>query len=119
MDRVIVSARIYPLISYDQPSEIKITHLNFVHDKGKGKKKQRCFWHVSPNGNYGDECLIGKAYALEALQYMIDQDYPPLLNSIIQDMPPAEQRSGIEIGFNATLAEFAMIGAVKQSRGQP
>lgn len=108
---ITISAQIRPLIGLcDNPD---ITDLPFIADSGKGKNKQRNFWNVKPNGNYGDECLIGKSYALEYLQYAIITGPAPI-SWIIQEMP--KELTGIEVGFLTTLHEFATIGAASQAR---
>lgn len=115
MSRVKVTAQISPLISNLEIDNYEITDLSFVNDTGKGKKKKRSFWHVKPNGNYADECLLGKSYALEALQCMIDKN-TPIITWAVMAMPDENSRSGIEIGFLSTIAEFAVHGAITNSR---
>jgi len=87
-----------------------IKHLPFVADIGKGKNKQRTFWHVTPNGNYDDECVIGKDYARRAIAYMQEQNFTPLLGWIVLAIQDKSNHSGIEIGFMSVIAEHA-IGA--------
>ena len=108
---ITITSEIRPFVSYyDNP---KITDLPFVADKGKGKNKRRSFWNVKPNGDYGDECLIGKFYALECLQYAIATGSSPIA-WIIPEMP--QELTGIEIGFLSELEKFATIGAASQAR---
>jgi len=103
-----VTAQIRSAVGFIDPAQLEITDLPFVKDKPG--PSGRLFWDVKPNGNYGDECLIGKSYALDALQYMLSQDYTPLLPWIVADMPGRDARSGIEVGFLSTIASYAAYG---------
>jgi len=60
-----------------------------------GKKSRRCFWHVSPTGNYLADIETGNWLAVEYLDH--DQGGRPPLQWIVGDMP--RELSGIEIGF--------------------
>ncbi len=91
--------------------ESEVNYLPFVADIGKGKKKRRSFWHVRPNGDYADECLMGRAYAIEALQYMMASGWSQLLTQAVMEMPRKKDRSGVEIGFLSQIADFAAYGA--------
>ncbi len=118
MSTPVVTGVIRPFLSYFNPEDLEITDLPFVTNHGKGKKATRSFWDVKPNGNYLDECLIGEAYALEALQYMMAKKLPSLVTWAVLDMPREENRSGIEIGFISTIAEYAIVGATQLARGR-
>lgn len=113
MSALIVSSQIRSSIGFADPAEIEITDLPFVKDKPG--PSGRLFWDVKPNGNYGDECFIGKSYALDALQYFLTQDFAPLLAWVVGDMPSRDGRSGIEIGFLTTIANYAAYGATVQA----
>lgn len=115
MSALIVTAQIRSAVGFIDPAQLDITDLPFVKDKPGASG--RLFWDVKPNGNYGDESLIGKAYALDALQYMLSQDYTPLLPWIVADMPARAARSGIEVGFLSTIASYAAYGAAAKAAG--
>jgi hypothetical protein len=71
---------------------------------------------VKPTGRYGDENIVGNQYPLEFLAYsMRDPAGHTLITAIVADMPSEEDRSGVEVGFLATLAGFAVRGAIAQS----
>lgn len=88
-----------------------ITDLPFVADIGKGKKKTRTFWNIHPNGNFQDEYLLGQSYARVAISYMREHGLSLILGRITSDMGKQEKRSGIEIGFMAGIAQYAIYGA--------
>ena len=113
MSALIVTSQMRSSIGFDDPAQIEITDLPFVKDMPE--PTGRLFWVVKPNGNYRDECLIGKSYALDALQYLLTQDLAPLLSWVVGDMPPSESRSGIEFGFLTTIADYAAYGATVQA----
>ena len=75
--------------------------LSFVLDRAPNSRsdKQRCFWHVEPTGDYGEECKIGQRLAIEYLRYRqrADPGGHGVLGLIVRDMPP--EHTGIEVGF--------------------
>lgn len=92
----------------------EVTHLPFVKNfKKKSRKKGqplRSYWHVKSTGNYSDDCLLGRLYALEFLQYELNVESGcHLLGWIMGDMP--SKLSGIAVGFCSTLHEYALKGA--------
>lgn len=100
-----------PIISsYENP---EIIDLPFVDDVGMGEKQNRKFWNVQPNGDYGDECIIGKAHAFEYLQYsmMTNANH---MTWIVKDMP--RNLTGIEVGFLEIIGEYARTGARLQAQ---
>jgi hypothetical protein len=78
--------------------------------KPKGNQLGRCFWHVKPSGDYGKDCVTGRALALEYLALEEEdtggQGYLPL---IVGDMPRA--LTGIEVGFLTMVSYAAGAGA--------
>jgi hypothetical protein len=65
--------------------------------------------------NYGADCKTGSSYALAALRYMRDGDYPPLLGhaviSMIRNSGGSPNHNGIIIGFCAVIADAARAGS--------
>lgn len=57
----------------------------------------RCWWSVSPSGDYSADCNTGQHMAMEYLEYSARADGSSCLALVVADMP-AEQ-SGIEIAF--------------------
>ena len=112
METPLVIGQIRP---FPYTKESDITDLPFVADVGKGKKKRRSFWQVRPNGDYTDECLMGEAYAIEALQYIMVTELSPLIGWAVMEMPREKDRSGIEIGFLGKIVAFAAYGAHVQA----
>ncbi|MEZ0137343.1 MAG: hypothetical protein AB9Q17_02210 [Candidatus Reddybacter sp.] len=116
MSALIVTSQLRSTIGFIDPDQIEITDLPFVKDKPG--PSGRLFWDVKPNGNYGDECLIGTSYALDALQYLIAGEFSPMLAWAVGDMPRREDRSGIEVGFLTTIADYAAYGALIKARNE-
>jgi len=112
----VVTGQLRPHVAFLSRNELEPTQLPFVTDRRQGRKTVRSFWDVRPNGDYGDECLMGQAYALEALQYMMMTGFTPLLTWIVMDMPRESERTGIEVGFLSTISDYAVLGASTQAR---
>lgn len=100
---------------------IEITSLSFVRDfrttsvkPGERRKNFRCFWVVSPSGDYCADCVTGEKMALELIRYWDAASHRHLhlgasgmLTSFACDMPPYV--TGIEVGF------WSIIGAAAQA----
>ncbi len=98
-----------------------IKSLSFVRDylttslkKGQTRKTFRCFWVVSPTGDYQDDCVQGEQMALEWLLYAkkcakrgLAADGGLLL--VVKDMPP--RIGGVEVGFFSIVGFAAAYGA--------
>jgi hypothetical protein len=70
----------------------------------------RCFWNVTPTGDYGRDCKIGRALALEYLAMEeANPGGPGDLPKIVGDMP--RPLTGVEVGFLAMVAYAAGAGA--------
>lgn len=68
----------------------------------------RCFWHVSPTGDYGADCALGARYAAAALDYMVAANLPEILQWAVFDMMTVGRRhSGIEVGFLSAFGRIA------------
>ena len=91
--------------------------LPFVRRVGKGENERLLYWQVKPNGNFLDEYLIGKSYAVQALQFMLVTEFDLLLHKIVEDMPKKKKHTGIETGFLDTFAAFAAFGAKTVAKG--
>ncbi len=93
--------------------------LSFVADRdGKtlpkptGDQHPRCFWNVTPTGNYGRDCVIGRALGLEYLAMEeADTRGPGWLPMIVADMP--RPLTGVEVGFLTMVAYAAGAGAYR------
>ena len=93
-----------------------ITDLPFIASTGKHKLS---YWNTRPNGDYADECLLGEAYAREAVRYMAEESDPTLLGLILSDINRKGGNSGIEIGFMHAIAKYAIATAAKNTSMQP
>ena len=89
------------------------TDLPFVK---KIKKKNRVgnkaisFWNVKPTGRFQDDCIIGRSYALEMVQYHLNEAPANVFSHVIREMPA--EFTGIEVGFINTLDELILKGAM-------
>jgi hypothetical protein len=94
-----------------------IAELSFVANRDgttlprpTGNQSPRCFWNVTPTGDYGRDCKIGRALALEYLALEeADPHGPDYLTMIVGDMP--RQLTGVEVRFLAMVAYAAGAGA--------
>ena len=93
--------------------DYEYTELPFVK---KIKKKNRVgnkaisFWNVKPTGRFQDDCIIGRSYALEMVQYHLNETPANVLGHVIREMPA--ELTGIEVGFIETLNELMLKGAM-------
>ncbi|HEX3862539.1 MAG TPA: hypothetical protein VHY35_12670 [Stellaceae bacterium] len=88
--------------------------LSFVFDRAPDDPddKRRCFWCVTPTGDYGVDCDTGERYAREYITYEQRDDWSGgHLQLIVGDMP--REFSGIEIGFLATISEVVRRSALR------
>ena len=68
----------------------------------------RCFWSVEPTGAYGADCGTGGKYARLALDYMVRERTPYLLQWIVFDMMRlGRPHTGIEVGFMSFFGHLA------------
>lgn len=89
-----------------------ILSLPFVRDRTTEERASgaapRCFWHVSPTGDYGADCATGARYAAAALDYMVAEDTAQILQWAVFDMMAMRRpRSGIEVGFLSAFGRIA------------
>lgn len=105
-----------------ESNELKVTDLPFVKDLGKGKDKRRSFWHVKPTGEDIADIAIGKAYAVELIQYVLNN---PDINRyaatwVIFEAVKKEPKSYIEFTFLREVISLTILGAqytvARQSR---
>jgi hypothetical protein len=66
--------------------------------KPTGDQLPRCFWNVTPTGDYGLDCKVGRALALEYLALLETDPYGRgELVRIVKDMPC--RLTGVEVAF--------------------
>jgi hypothetical protein len=114
------SSNVVPL--HPEPKPLPpITALSFVKDywvREPGKKRGhsfRCFWSVSPSGDYDADCQAGNLMALEWLRFaQACREGGPAasctLGWLARDMPT--KRTGLEAGFFGIIGYAAEAGAV-------
>ena len=93
------------------------TSLSFVRDAAPTDRndRRRCFWAVTPTGDYGEDCRIGHRLAIEYLRFeREDQGGPGALQNIVRDMP--REFTGIEIGFLSIIGRAARFGLPEAER---
>jgi hypothetical protein len=88
------------------------TVLPFITDATEDERAAgaapRCFWSVSPSGNYGADCATGARYGALALDYMSVNGTPQIMQWAVFDMMSMDRRhSGIEVGFLSTFGRAA------------
>ena len=97
-----------------------VTALPFVRtatdDEKAAGAAPRDFWVVAPTGRYGEDCATGTRYAELALDYMVRENSPYILQWCAFDMMALDRaHSGIEVGF---LGVFGRL-AVQATRSTP
>jgi hypothetical protein len=86
-----------------------IAKLSFVDSRRPGR---RFCWNVTPTGNYGEDCCIGRRLALEYLAFEESDDQGPgYLQKIVEDMP--RELTGVEVGFLTMVSYAAGAGAYR------
>jgi hypothetical protein len=88
-----------------------IADLPFVADRKKPfapGQWPRCFWSVTPTGNYEADCRTGDEYALAYMRYRNATSEIGSLATIVKDMP--RDLTGIEVGFLQLMDYAAMYG---------
>jgi hypothetical protein len=84
--------------------------LDRVREGPSGRPSGRCFWNVTPSGNYTEDCIIGEKLALEYLAYEeAHTDVGTILAWIVGDMP--QKHTGVEVSFLIMVAYAASAGA--------
>ena len=86
--------------------------LPFVRDATDAERTAgqapRCFWSVEPTGAYGADCGAGNRYARLALDCMVRERTPYLLQWIVFDMMQlGRTHTGIEVGFMSFFGHLA------------
>lgn len=74
--------------------------------------RRRDFWSVKPTGRWGDDNLIGEAYARDALDYICRTGDLFLLGHIAISIAKRGSTSGIEVGFFQVITEALLSGGV-------
>lgn len=68
----------------------------------------RCFWAVQPSGHYADDCRTGGHYAHLAVDYMLRERSPQILQWAVFDMMRlGRAHTGIEVGFMSFFGHLA------------
>jgi hypothetical protein len=88
-----------------------IADLPFVADRAPRSKsdRRRCFWNVTPTGDYMVDRRTGAEYALAYLRYRATAEVSSL-PSIVLDMPHEPDHKGIQVGFLALIDYAATYG---------
>ena len=90
------------------------TVLSFVADRKATPDcpHRRDFWAVKPTGDWGDDNLIGEAYARDALAYICRTGDLFLLGHVVSSIARRGSTSGIECGFFQVITEALLSGGV-------
>lgn len=85
----------------------------------KGQLLTLGFWSVEPAKDRFDHWAQGEELALTALDYMVTQSRAPgwLLASVVMDMPRAQDRTAVELGFLNCIGAFAAIYRLMHGNG--
>ena len=94
--------------------------LPFVVDtKQVGGRRRVDYWSVPPAPSYGDACDVGRQFAAEFVQWLLDNPRWAGTNSIgtfVQHMkahPPGDARRGYQVGFWCALEKLLLVAATK------
>lgn len=98
-----------------KPEPHPYTLLPFVFDppRKRGEPcRQRDFWHVSPSGDYGQECRLGDAFARELLGLMRERSDWTIARYVLVGMLDSRggKHNGIEIGFLGVISQVLLHG---------
>lgn len=85
------------------PEKLKMTDLPFV----KNTRKGRCFWSVSPTGNYDLDYQTGVSYAAMAADYLRASYLKVFITWIVSDLIKQKaSKNGVVDGFFFFLGEY-------------
>ena len=76
-------------------------HLSFM---GRTADGARSFWLPKKSGDYVIDCATGRKAAIELCDYMLANDNPVLLGSVMRDMVAGGEFGGVEAGFCSEIA---------------
>jgi|GEM_PF-6105431 len=109
---MIINAKINPAIAKIDPAERHFLHLPFTFPRHKRNRVVIDWWHVRATGYQYEDEIIGAAYAVEALQFLLTpgQENSPLLSYVFAAMGK-KKHTDIERGFIKTLVGYARKGA--------
>jgi hypothetical protein len=82
--------------------------LPFVDWRPKGRRTGSVFWAPSSTGDYETDCLLGRAYAREAIPVMLSPDGRQLLRNIVGDIlryGNYERDHGLIVGMFGAIGE--------------
>ncbi len=107
-----IEAKLKPGIAAIDPAERSFLHLPFIFIRLKRGREKIDWWHVRSTGHEYEDEIIGAAYAVEALQFLLTpgQENSPMLYHIFAAMGKKEH-AAIERGFINTLVGYARRGA--------
>lgn len=57
------------------------------------------FWAVRSSGDYASDCSMGRQFGSALIEYVEQNSDVNMLARVVAAMPPAEQRTGIEVGL--------------------
>ncbi len=109
---MIINAKINPAIAKIDPAERHFLHLPFTFLRIKRGQEVIDWWHVRSTGCQYEDEIVGAAYAVEALQFLLTpgQENSPLLSHAFAAMGK-KKHTDIERGFIKTLIGYARKGA--------
>jgi hypothetical protein len=70
----------------------------------------RCFWKVQATGNPWADMALGRAYAIEMVEYAQATGSMPHLLGILDHMPPRPEWTDVETSFVHSVGEMALYG---------
>ena len=87
-----------------KPEPHPCARLPFVYDPPQKRGEPyrgRNFWHVSPSGDYDQECRLGDAFARELLGFLRETGNWGIARLVLVGMMNSRggKHNGIEIGF--------------------
>lgn len=94
--------------------------LSFVAETERvGGRRRINYWSVPPAPSYRDACNMGRQYAAEFVQSLIDNPNRVGMNSIgtfvthMADHQPGDTRRGYQVGFWASLEELLLVAGTR------
>lgn len=90
--------------------ETHVSDLPFVATASDGRILS--YWHVTPRGDWCEDCRIGREYADLFVEFMRDGDRPFLLQRVMEDLVRSGKKSGVEVGFLHWMSVLAIRGSL-------
>jgi len=85
------------------------------------KRRISSYWKVKPSGDFANDLIVGRNYAVEVLSMARAKAYPFIINRVLDDLAKDGKNSGIETGFLQVIADCALFGTMafqSQRHGQ-